>query len=186
MVIICDGHNDTVHRLLEYHPDGIDFLIRSSDGPLELPRALDGGLTGGLFAMFVHPERRPTNELTVTKTGYEVRLADPLDTNYRSRTSTRKNEARRCAMGDRRPLPSVTRPSAVPMRRPQFRTTPSAVIWPVSGVIGRTREILNSSVVWLAPLSSIDWMANPMQLSSSVAVRPPCTVPAGFKWARSE
>src|SRR6266700_30547 len=47
----------------------------------------------------------------------------------------------------RRPLPSVSRPSAVPTRRPRLSTTPSALISPVSGVIGRTREILNSSVV---------------------------------------
>src|ERR1044072_3963613 len=42
-----------------------------------------------------------------------------------------------------RPLASVTRPSAVPIRRPQLRTVPSALIWPVSGVMARTSEILN-------------------------------------------
>ena len=35
----------------------------------------------------------------------------------------------------RRPMPSVMRPSAVPMRRPRLITTPSAVIRPVAGVI---------------------------------------------------
>ena len=50
-------------------------------------------------------------------------------------------------MGEQRPLASVTRPSAVPTRRPQVRTVPSALIKPVSGVIGRISEILNSSVV---------------------------------------
>ncbi|MFQ3459052.1 dipeptidase [Bradyrhizobium sp. UFLA01-814] len=85
MIEIFDGHNDTVHRLLEYRPDGIDFLTRSSDGHLDLPRALDGGLIGGLFAMFVHPEQRPTDNLTVTKTGYQVRLADALDASYARR-----------------------------------------------------------------------------------------------------
>lgn len=85
MVAIFDGHNDTVHRLREYRPDGIDFLTRSSEGHLDLPRALEGGLAGGLFAMFVHPERRPTDNLIVTKTGYEVHLADPLDASYARR-----------------------------------------------------------------------------------------------------
>ena len=47
----------------------------------------------------------------------------------------------------KRPLLSVMRPSAVPTRRPQLSTMPSALIVPVSGVIGRTSEILNSSVV---------------------------------------
>jgi membrane dipeptidase len=71
---IFDGHNDSVQRLQEYHPDGVDFLARSTDGHLDLPRALDGGLVGGLFAMFVRPEHQPTDDLTVTKTSYEVRL----------------------------------------------------------------------------------------------------------------
>ena len=82
MIAIFDGHNDCVQRLQEYRPDGIDFLARSSDGHLDLPRALDGGLIGGLFAMFVRPERPPVDDLTITKTGYEVRLAEPLDAAY--------------------------------------------------------------------------------------------------------
>ena len=68
MVKIFDGHNDTVHRLQEYRPGGIDFLTRSSNGRLDLPRALGGGLAGGLFAMFVPAERRPTSKQTVAET----------------------------------------------------------------------------------------------------------------------
>jgi membrane dipeptidase len=79
---IFDGHNDTVQRLQEYRPGGIDFLVRSLDGHLDLPRALDGGLAGGLFAMFVRPEHAPKDDLTVTRTSYEVRLAEPLDPTY--------------------------------------------------------------------------------------------------------
>ncbi len=77
----------------------------------------------------------------------------------------------------KRPLASVRRPSAVPIRRPQFNTIPSAMIRPVSGVMGRMSEILNSTVVCARPLSRVDCTASPMQLSSNVAVRPPCTVP---------
>src|SRR5215467_1215787 len=100
MLGIFDGHNDSVQRLQEYHPDGIDFLTRSADGHLDLARALDGGLVGGLFAMFVHPEHPPTDDLTVTKTSYEVRLAEPLDTAYARRktgellTALKRLEAR--------------------------------------------------------------------------------------------
>jgi membrane dipeptidase len=83
---IFDGHNDSVQRLQEYQPDGVDFLARSTDGHLDLPRALDGGLAGGLFAMMAHPEHPPVDDLTVTKTGYEVRLAEPLDAGYARRT----------------------------------------------------------------------------------------------------
>jgi membrane dipeptidase len=89
MLGIFDGHNDSVQRMQEYRPDGIDFLARSTDGHLDLPRAIDGGLIGGLFAMFVPPERPPVNDLTVTKSSYEVRLAEPLDTAY-ARRKTRE------------------------------------------------------------------------------------------------
>jgi membrane dipeptidase len=89
MLGIFDGHNDTVQRLQEYRPDGIDFLARSAEGHLDLPRAIDGGLVGGLFAMFVPPEHPPVNDLIVTKSSYEVRLAEPLDTVY-ARRKTRE------------------------------------------------------------------------------------------------
>ena len=85
MDLIFDGHNDCVQRLREYRPDGIDFLARSADGHLDLPRALEGGMAGGLFAMFVHPEHPPVDDLTVSKAGYEVRLAEPLDADYARR-----------------------------------------------------------------------------------------------------
>jgi len=77
MIGIFDGHNDCVQRLREYRLDGIDFLARSADGHLDLPRARNGGLRGGLFAMMVRPEKPPVNDLTVTESGYEVRLAEP-------------------------------------------------------------------------------------------------------------
>ena len=46
-----------------------------------------------------------------------------------------------------RPAASVTRPSAIPTRLPQFKTLPSALILPVSRAMARTSETLNSSVV---------------------------------------
>jgi membrane dipeptidase len=78
-VAIFDGHNDAVQHLAEYRQGGRDFLARSDDGHLDLPRAREGGLIGGLFAMFAKPDRPPIGDLTKTGTGYEVRLADPLD-----------------------------------------------------------------------------------------------------------
>jgi membrane dipeptidase len=79
MIAIFDGHNDAVQHLAEYRHGGRDFLARSDDGHLDLPRAREGGLIGGLFAMFAKPDRPPVGDLTKTATGYEVRLADPLD-----------------------------------------------------------------------------------------------------------
>lgn len=76
---IFDGHNDVVQHLREYRSDGIDFLERSATGHLDLPRADAGGMFGGLFALGVFAKYNAAEDLTVTETGYEVRMAAPLD-----------------------------------------------------------------------------------------------------------
>jgi membrane dipeptidase len=81
-VAIFDGHNDAVQHLAEYREGGRDFLVRSEDGHLDLPRAQEGGIIGGLFALFAKPERPPEVNVNRTADGYEVCLADPLDTAY--------------------------------------------------------------------------------------------------------
>jgi membrane dipeptidase len=81
-VAIFDGHNDAVQHIFEYRAGGRDFLARSDCGHLDLPRAEEGGMVGGLFAMFAKPERAPEGDFTKTADGYEVRLADPLDPAY--------------------------------------------------------------------------------------------------------
>ena len=86
---IFDGHNDTVHLIREYKADGIDFLAPNPTGHLDLHRARQGGLFGGMFAMFVRAEHPHIDDLTVTETGYEVRMAEPLDQAYALR-ETRK------------------------------------------------------------------------------------------------
>jgi membrane dipeptidase len=78
-VAIFDGHNDAVQHIAEYREEGRDFLARSEHGHLDLPRAREGGVVGGLFALFAKPERPPTGDFTKTADGYEVRLAEPLD-----------------------------------------------------------------------------------------------------------
>jgi membrane dipeptidase len=85
-VAIFDGHNDAVQHLAEYREGGRDFLIRSEQGHLDLPRAREGGMIGGLFAMFAGPEHPREGGVTRTADGYEVRLADPLDPAYARRT----------------------------------------------------------------------------------------------------
>lgn len=82
MISIFDGHNDSVQRMKEYRPDGVDFLERSTTGHLDLPRAQEGGMVGGLFAMFAGSERPSKNDLRVAEKSYEVRLADALDPAY--------------------------------------------------------------------------------------------------------
>lgn len=53
---VFDGHNDTLLVLLE-HPDR-DFGARLDAGHVDVVRAREGGLVGGLFAMFT-PGRDP-------------------------------------------------------------------------------------------------------------------------------
>lgn len=54
MFPVFDGHNDTLLTLLE-HPDR-DFGTRLSEGHVDVVRAREGGLAGGMFAMFA-PDR---------------------------------------------------------------------------------------------------------------------------------
>lgn len=82
---VFDGHNDTVQSLVDYKSAGRDFLVRSETGHLDLPRALAGGLAGGLFALHARPERQPENDLTITSDGYEVTYAETVDPDYARR-----------------------------------------------------------------------------------------------------
>ena len=47
---VFDGHNDTV---LSMTGSGRSFLARSSEGHIDLPRAREGGLGGGFFAVYI-------------------------------------------------------------------------------------------------------------------------------------
>jgi membrane dipeptidase len=59
-VPVFDGHNDVLSRL---HRRGGDTVAAFLDGDttahLDLPRAVQGGFSGGLFAMFVSPPMAP-------------------------------------------------------------------------------------------------------------------------------
>ncbi|WP_246787576.1 dipeptidase [Bradyrhizobium sp. CCBAU 53421] len=85
-IAIFDGHNDAAQHLAEYREDGRDFLVRSEEGHLDLPRAREGGMVGGLFAMYAKAEHPRQGDFTRTAGGYEVRLAEPLDPVYARRT----------------------------------------------------------------------------------------------------
>ena len=90
---VFDGHNDSVQHLAEYRRGGRDFLIRSDDGHLDLPRARAGGMIGGLFALFAKPERPPVDDLWQGNGGYEVRLADRVDPSYARGQIERQRQA---------------------------------------------------------------------------------------------
>jgi len=80
---VIDGHNDTLLNLhLPERGQGRDFFTRSAIGHVDLPRAREGGLGAGFFAVFAPPPSAPVDDLIVTDSGYEVRPAPPIDPNY--------------------------------------------------------------------------------------------------------
>jgi len=64
--LVFDGHNDTLLDLPGREP-GMerDFFARSERGHIDLPRAKEGGLGGGFFAVFV-PGKRPAEATNIT------------------------------------------------------------------------------------------------------------------------
>ncbi|AVA20574.1 dipeptidase [Rhizobium sp. LEGMi198b] len=81
-IYVFDGHNDAVQFMVDYKSTGRDFMVRSEMGHLDLPRAREGRLAGGLFAMHASPEHEPVDDLTITRDGYEVRYADAVHPDY--------------------------------------------------------------------------------------------------------
>lgn len=82
---IFDGHNDTILSLLL--PDrgkNRTFFQRSEHGHIDLPRAQEGGLGGGFFAVFVPSKKRtdPRKIMEQTTDGYRIPLPDPLKHDY--------------------------------------------------------------------------------------------------------
>jgi len=87
------GHQDTLLSL--YAPDSgceRDFFVRSEIGHLDLPRAHEGGIAGGFFAVFLDQDPSIPGASDAfcripTERGYTVRLADPLEYTYATRTA---------------------------------------------------------------------------------------------------
>jgi membrane dipeptidase len=58
---IFDGHNDTILSLIE---TGRSFFARSETGHIDLPRAREGGLGGGFFAIYVRDPGVPPSPMS--------------------------------------------------------------------------------------------------------------------------
>lgn len=85
---VLDGHNDTLlHLHLLDRGHGRSFFERGTEGHIDLPRAREGHFGGGFFAIFVPSLSSSANDLTITGTGYEVRLAPPIDPAYARRVT---------------------------------------------------------------------------------------------------
>lgn len=79
---VFDGHNDT---LLDLPLTGRSFFERSDRGHLDLPRAREGGLGGGFFAVFV-PDPEVAAAMPAASAEAE---ADDETTSVAARTSSR-------------------------------------------------------------------------------------------------
>jgi membrane dipeptidase len=76
---IFDGHNDTLLRLhLKKSADPVaDFLNGGVGGHIDLPRALEGGLRAGLFAIFIpSPGKEADVEAIMNQPTYDAPLPD--------------------------------------------------------------------------------------------------------------
>lgn len=83
---VFDGHNDTLLSLaLPERGEGRTFYERSDVGHLDLPRARDGNLGGGVFAAFVTGEAE--SERRETDDGFEVPLPPSVDPARARRTT---------------------------------------------------------------------------------------------------
>lgn len=81
---IIDGHNDLLCRLAPFTRESVQrFLSRRTEGHLDLPRAREGWLGGGFFAVFVKAERTraESGDADVAGRGSPA-LAEPLDSSY--------------------------------------------------------------------------------------------------------
>ncbi|MCO6386636.1 dipeptidase [Aliihoeflea sp. 40Bstr573] len=80
---IFDGHNDTLLRLhLSKSADPVaDFLNGGAGGHIDLPRAMEGGLRAGLFAIFIpSPGKGADVEAIMSQPKYDAPLPDRCTT----------------------------------------------------------------------------------------------------------
>lgn len=74
MVSVFDGHNDALTR-----EDGNDLACRSEGGHLDLPRMREGGMRGGIFAIFTPSNGEPSRQVSFGASGsYSEPLAEPV------------------------------------------------------------------------------------------------------------
>lgn len=92
--LIVDGHNDTLLRLyLPKEGEERTFFERSEVGHIDLPRAQEGGLGGGFFAIFAPNPHKAEHknpfpgENVDGEAGYETPLPPALEWSYAARTA---------------------------------------------------------------------------------------------------
>ena len=102
-ILIFDGHNDVVSKLLDAERAAArsvgtsgegdrprSFFERGSDGHIDMPRAQEGGFAGGLFSIYVAADPQappPAGPILGQTDGRNVKFPRPLELTYAQRTS---------------------------------------------------------------------------------------------------
>ena len=75
-----DGHNDTLLRLFDHaRTDKVAMFVEGTDdGHIDLPRAREGGMVGGFYAMFPPPVKGALASVAANPGGGTGRLPDQL------------------------------------------------------------------------------------------------------------
>lgn len=83
-----DGHNDVLLRLWRKGAGGAEaFLDGGAGGQLDLPRAVQGGMVGGLYAIFVPSERSRAALEPMDAVPYDVPVPPPAELTHAQRAT---------------------------------------------------------------------------------------------------
>src|SRR6185312_7134379 len=75
-----DGHNDVLLRLWRQGNDGVAaFLVGDGKGHLDLPRAREGGMVGGLYAIFAPSGHKSRANDPIASGAFEMPLPPALE-----------------------------------------------------------------------------------------------------------
>jgi membrane dipeptidase len=74
---VFDGHNDAILRLWTGGAEAVTSFREGSAGHVDLPRAREGGLAGGFFALFVKGDVSMDMD-ALTRPPYDIPLAAPI------------------------------------------------------------------------------------------------------------
>ena len=83
-----DGHNDALLRLWRRGDDAVAaFLDGEVKGQLDLPRAQQGGMAGGLYAIFVPSEGKPAATDPMDAPAYDIPIPPPPEMTHAQRAT---------------------------------------------------------------------------------------------------